>query len=49
VPYRGKTNNPGYLIKVAEKIALLRGCPVEDIADITTANAFRFFNIKGDN
>ena len=46
VPYRGKTNNPGYLIKVAEKIASLRGCPVEDIADITTANAFRFFNIK---
>ncbi len=46
VPYRGKINNPGYLIKVAEKIALLRGCPVEDIADITTANAFRFFNIK---
>jgi TatD DNase family protein len=46
VPYRGKINNPGYLIKIAEKIALLRGCPVEDIADITTANAFNFFNIK---
>ena len=46
VPYRGKTNNPGYLIKVAEKIASLRECPVEDIADITTANAFNFFNIN---
>lgn len=45
VPYRGKANNPGYLIKVAEKVASLRGCSVEKIAAITTANAFDFFNI----
>ena len=49
VPYRGKTNNPGYLIKVAEKIAALRGCQVEDIAASTTANAFNFFNIIREN
>jgi TatD DNase family protein len=47
VPHRGKTNHPGYLIKVAEKVAEERGMPVEDIAALTTANAFRFFNIKG--
>jgi TatD DNase family protein len=47
VPYRGKTNNPGYVIKVAEKIAEERGKDIEEIASITTANAFRLFKIKG--
>jgi TatD DNase family protein len=45
LPYRGKTNNPGYIIKVAEKIAAERNKTVDEIAAITTANAFRFFSI----
>jgi TatD DNase family protein len=46
LPYRGKTNNPGYLIKVAEKIAEQRHKKIEEIAELTTKNAFRFFSIK---
>ncbi|MFA7230820.1 MAG: TatD family hydrolase [Victivallaceae bacterium] len=46
VPYRGKTNNPGFLIKVAEKVAAERGRQVEEIASLTTANAFRFFALE---
>jgi len=46
VPYRGKTNNPGYVIKVAEKIAEERGRTVEEIAELTTSNAFRLFNLE---
>ena len=48
VPYRGKTNNPGYVIKVAEKIAEERGMTVEKIAEMTTGNAFRLFNLERD-
>ena len=46
VPYRGKTNNPGYVIKVAEKIAEERDRAVEEIAELTTSNAFRLFNLE---
>jgi len=46
VPYRGKTNNPGYVIKVAEKIAEERACSVEEIAELTTNNAMRLFALE---
>jgi TatD DNase family protein len=46
VPYRGKTNNPGYVIKVAEKVAEERNINIEEVASQTTANAFRFFNLE---
>ncbi len=46
VPYRGKTNNPGYVIKVAEKIAEERDRTVDKIAELTTDNAFGFFNLE---
>ena len=46
VPYRGKTNNPGYVIKVAEKIAEERRRSTEEIAELTTANAFRLFGLE---
>lgn len=46
VPYRGKTNNPGYVIKVAEQIAEERGSETEKIAELTTGNAFRLFNLE---
>ena len=47
VPYRGKTNNPGYVIKVAEKIAEERGRGTEEIAELTTNNAFRLLDLGG--
>jgi len=41
VPYRGKTNEPSYVPKVAAEIARVRQLPVEEIAAITSANFFR--------
>ena len=46
VPYRGKMNEPGYVSHVAEFIAKLRGIPVEEVAEQTTANFFKLFNVE---
>ena len=46
VPYRGKRNHSGYVPKVAEKIAEIKGIPVEEVARITMENGKRFFRIK---
>jgi TatD DNase family protein len=43
VPHRGKTNHPGLVIHVAEKIAELKQMTLEQVADITTSNACKFF------
>ena len=45
VPFRGKTNYPAYVKYVAEEIANIRQMPVEELIDITTENAERFFKI----
>lgn len=44
VPFRGKTNHPGYLVQVAEKTADEKCLHAEDLARITTENAFRMLN-----
>lgn len=44
-PNRGKRNEPSYVTLVAEKIAELRGISVEEVGEITTENARRFFQI----
>ena len=44
MPHRGKTNNPSYVPLVAQQIATLRGCRVEDIAIATSANFTRLFS-----
>lgn len=44
VPYRGKLNQPGYVLHVAEEIARLRELPLESIIEATTTNFFRLFN-----
>ncbi len=46
VPHRGKTNHPGFLILVSAGVATERGCSVEEIATLTTQNAFNFFHIE---
>jgi len=48
VPYRGKTNRPGWVKYVAEEVARLRGVPFEEIAAATTENFFRLFETAGD-
>src|SRR3990172_1983306 len=44
-PFRGKRNEPSYLVHTARTIAELRGISTEDIARITTLNAKRLFRI----
>ena len=44
-PYRGKRNEPAHVKLVAEKIAELRGMTYEDLAQATTENAKRLYNI----
>ncbi|UXN07247.1 TatD family hydrolase [Bartonella sp. HY761] len=44
VPYRGKRNEPSYVVKTAEVLAELRSLSYEDLAKITTDNAFRLFS-----
>jgi TatD DNase family protein len=43
VPFRGKTNQPGYVKHVAEEIAKLRGISVEQVGEATSINFFRLF------
>ncbi|TAK00083.1 MAG: TatD family deoxyribonuclease [Candidatus Manganitrophaceae bacterium] len=44
--YRGKRNEPAYVRVVAEKIAALRNCPLEKIAEVTSGNAERLFQLS---
>ena len=43
VPYRGKENAPFYLPFVAEKIALVKGLPLEEVIARTYQNSLRTF------
>jgi TatD DNase family protein len=42
-PFRGKINQPAYVLHVAEEIARLRNVDVEVIGEATSANFFRLF------
>ena len=44
-PFRGKRNDPGYLPKMAEKLAQIRGISTEEAITATTANAKRLYRI----
>lgn len=46
-PHRGKRNEPAYVIEVAKKIAELQNRSVEDVAEQTTKNAVKLFNLSG--
>lgn len=46
VPKRGKRNESSYLVYTARKIAELHKVTVEEIADITTHNAKKLFNLN---
>jgi TatD DNase family protein len=45
-PYRGKRNEPSYVRLIADKIALLHACTLEEVARATTENALRLFAWK---
>jgi TatD DNase family protein len=44
-PYRGKRNEPSYVVKTAEKIAALQNKTLEEVAQQTTQNAVTLFNL----
>lgn len=46
-PNRGKRNDSSQLIYVAEKIAELKGMPVQEVIRITTGNAERLYHLNG--
>jgi TatD DNase family protein len=48
VPYRGKRNEPSYVLHVAETVARIRGLSVPDLARATAGNAGRLFRIPGE-
>lgn len=45
VPYRGKRNEPSYIVNVAEKLAEIKGKSIEEVSVATTSNAKTLFNI----
>lgn len=45
IPHRGRSNQPAWVTHVAEAIADLRGIPFEKLAEQTTGNFQRLFNV----
>ncbi len=46
VPYRGKTNEPSFIIHTLKQLALIKNQDENVIANSTTDNFFRLFNLK---
>lgn len=46
VPRRGKRNEPALLPWIAQKVAELKGCTLDEVARATTANAVNLFRLE---
>jgi TatD DNase family protein len=44
--YRGKRNEPAYVVEVAKALANVRDLPDEEVADVTAQNFLRFFGLE---
>jgi len=42
-PYRGRPNEPAFLVETARKVAEIKGVTMEEVAAVTTLNAERLF------
>ena len=45
VPYRGKRNEPAFMIEVAKKLAEIKNLPLHEVGEITSVNAEKLFAI----
>jgi TatD DNase family protein len=45
LPYRGKRNEPAYVIETARKLGELRGLSMEEVGELTARNFYNFFKI----
>ena len=46
VPFRGKRNESSYITLICERVAEIKAVSPEEVAEITTDNAMRFFNLN---
>ena len=44
VPYRGKRNEPAFMVEVAKKLAEIKNIPLHEVGEMTSGNAERIFN-----
>ena len=49
VPFRGKRNEPSYVAHTAQFLADMYGIPVTKLAEATTSNFLRFFDLDLSN
>lgn len=47
-PHRGRTNEPAFVVQVAETLAEVRDTSLEHMAEVTTKNAIRLFHLPVD-
>ena len=45
IPYRGKRNEPAYVVETAKKVAELWGATLDEVARATTENVKRLFRL----
>ena len=45
LPYRGKRNESSYIPLIAQKVAEIKNCTIEEVAEATTANAEKVFPV----
>lgn len=45
-PYRGKRNEPAYIVQTAKKVAEIKGIPLEEVSAVTAKNTLDLFHIE---